>query len=120
MAALAILDLDHFRHMTGNDRDLQQEIVSLFRAQAELWRLLITPDSPVQTWEDACHTLKGAARGLGLWQLADACEDVEQLSRAGAVEGADVTRALAHVRLELVIALDALPTFEAVNDMAAR
>lgn len=117
MAALAILDLDHFRHMTGNDRDLQQEIVALFRAQAELWQRLLIPDAPVQTWEDAAHTLKGAARGLGLWQVADACEEAEELARAGAVEGAAINRALAHVRAELAEALSALPMFEAANDL---
>jgi len=108
MAARAILDVDHFRHMTGNDQALQAEIIQLFRAQAELWARLLIPDAPVQTWEDAAHTLKGAARGLGLWTLADACEDAEELARAGAVHGPQVVRALAHIRNELEVALEAL------------
>ncbi|MBI1186875.1 MAG: Hpt domain-containing protein [Alphaproteobacteria bacterium] len=111
MAARAIIDVDHFRHMTGNDQALQAEIVQLFRAQAELWARLLIPDAPVQTWEDSCHTLKGAARGLGLWALADACEDAEELARAGAVSGPGVSRALGRVRAKLAEALDALPEF---------
>lgn len=120
MAARAVLDLEHFRHMTGNDHDLQVEILSLFRAQAELWRRLLIPAAPVSTWEDAAHTLKGAARGLGLWQLADACEEAEELARAGAVQGPAIINALANIRAELAEALTALPVYEAANDVAAR
>jgi HPt (histidine-containing phosphotransfer) domain-containing protein len=112
MAARAIIDVDHFRHMTGNDQALQAEIIQLFRAQAELWARLLIPDAPVQTWEDACHTLKGAAKGLGLWALAEACEGAEELARAGAVHGPQVVRALALVRAELAEALEALPEFD--------
>ena len=80
----AILDTDHFRHMTGDDRALQQEIILLFRGQAQLWRRLIIPDAPVHTWRDAVHSLKGSARGLGLWRLAEACEAAEASGTPGA------------------------------------
>jgi HPt (histidine-containing phosphotransfer) domain-containing protein len=116
-AARTILDVDHFRHMTGDDSRLQAEIVQLFRAQAELWRRLLIPDAPVCTWRDCAHTLKGAARSMGLWRLADACEDAEALAVAGVVESPAITRALAHVREGLAEALDALPE-DAANDGA--
>lgn len=104
MASL-VFDRAHFSHMTGGDAALQAEIVQIFRAQAELWGRLLIPDAPTPIWRDAAHTVKGSARGLGLWALADACEHAEGLGTAGAVEGAMVSTALARVRARLDEAL---------------
>ena len=104
----AIFDRDHFAMMTGGDSDLQVEIVGIFRAQAQLWERLLIPDAPTSVWADAAHTVKGAAKGLGLWRLAEACEQAETLGRAGAVEGALVRSALARVRQALDEALRAV------------
>lgn len=114
--SLAVLDTDHFRHMTGDDPALQAEIVMLFRGQAQLWRRLIIPDAPVHTWRDAVHTLKGSARGLGLWRLADACERAELATQACAPDSRSIGRELAQVQAALIEALDALPALEAAND----
>lgn len=118
MPARATLDEAHFSHMTGGDRALQAEIVTLFRVQAELWSRLLIPDAPVTTWRDAAHTLKGSARGLGLWSLAEACEAAETVAKSGALDGPDVASALSRVRAELAEALAALPRDEAANDSA--
>ncbi|MBL8550501.1 MAG: Hpt domain-containing protein [Hyphomonadaceae bacterium] len=115
----AILDEAHFRHMTGDDGALQAEILALFRAQSELWSRLLIPDAPVQTWAEAAHTLKGSARGLGLWRLADACEEAEEAARSGAKEGPPITAALRRVRMELENALNALPAVEPRDANAA-
>jgi len=101
-------DRAHFAMMTGNDASLQAEIVAIFRVQAQLWSRLLIPDAPTATWADAAHTAKGSAKGLGLWRLADACEECEALGRAGAVEGDMVAGALTRVRAALGEALDAL------------
>ncbi len=103
-----IFDRQHFAHMTGDDDALQVEIVQIFRAQAELWERLLIPDAPTPIWRDAAHTVKGSARGLGLWALAEACEQAEGLGKAGAVEGAMVSAALSRVRGRLAEALTAL------------
>lgn len=100
-----IFDRQHFAHMTGGDDALQAEIVQIFRVQAELWGRLLIPDAPTPIWRDAAHTVKGSARGLGLWALAEACEHAEGLGKAGAVEGAMVSAALARVRGRLDEAL---------------
>lgn len=112
----AILDVDHFQHMTGGDRALQAEIVVLFRGQAQIWRRLIIPDAPVHTWRDAVHTLKGSARGLGLWRLAEACETAEAATKACAPDSRLIAQELAVVQGALIEALDALPAMEAAND----
>ena len=106
----AVFDRDHFAMMTGADAALQAEIVAMFRVQAQLWSRLLIPDAPTATWRDAAHTAKGSARGLGLWQLAETCEEAEALGRAGAVEGAMVAAALGRVREALNEALGALET----------
>ena len=101
-------DRKHFAMMTGDDAALQAEIAEIFRVQAALWGKLLIPDAPTGIWTDAAHTVKGSARGLGLWRLADACEDAENLGRAGAVEGAPVKAVLSRVRQALAEALQAL------------
>jgi HPt (histidine-containing phosphotransfer) domain-containing protein len=120
MTALAILDQDHLSIMTGGDRDLQSELFGLFDTQAALWQRLFTPNAPLHTWRDAAHACKGSAKGLGLWRLAEACSLAEQLGREGLIEGPDVNEALAAVRAELTLALDALrslrPRLLAAND----
>jgi HPt (histidine-containing phosphotransfer) domain-containing protein len=105
MAATRLLDEAHFRMMTGDDIALQVEVLGLFRAQAELWSRLLIPDAPVHTWRDAAHTLKGSARGLGLWALAEACERAETLARADDPDRPLVAVELAQVRASLAAAL---------------
>ena len=113
----AIFDRDHFAMMTAGDAELQVEIVVIFKLQAQLWSRLLIPDAPTSVWADAAHTVKGSAKGLGLWRLADACEQAETLGRAGAVEGAMVKAALTRVRQALDEALDAIET--SVSKVAA-
>lgn len=96
-----LLDRAHFDHMTGGDADLQAEIVRLFRAQVAAWAQVLTPD---QDWRGAAHTMKGSARGIGLWPLAEACEAAEGVQGG---EG-DIVAALTRVRDALEAALAAL------------
>ena len=110
MAGGAILDTEHFSAMTGGDVALQAEILALFRAQAALWERLLIPDAAVVTWTDTAHMIKGSARGLGLWRLAEACELAERLGRSGALDAGAVHEALAQVRGRLTEALAALPS----------
>ncbi len=99
-----VLDRAHFRHMTGDDRALQLEIVELFRAQAANWGDGIASDAE---WRAAAHKLKGSARGIGLATLALACEAVEGAPDAACAEALD------HLRVELAEALAALEQFAA-------
>jgi HPt (histidine-containing phosphotransfer) domain-containing protein len=70
-----MLDVAHFRMMTGDDPALQAEVIALFAAQAERWRERLAPEA--EGWRDVVHTIKGAARGIGLWRLAEACAAAE-------------------------------------------
>lgn len=110
MGAAAILDADHFDTMTGGDRALQAEVLGIFDEQSELWSRLLIPDAPVHTWRDAAHTLKGSARGLGLWELARACETAEALAKNGVKDGPVIAAELAKVRAALDEAKDVIRT----------
>lgn len=107
-AAPVVVDMHHFQAMTGGDEDLQSELIDLFSEQAEIWARLLIPEAPVQTWKDAAHTLKGSARGLGLWPLAQACAEAELLASCGQKDGPAIAAGLARAREALRHALDAL------------
>lgn len=96
-----LFDRAHFGMMTGDDVDLQIELVGIFRAQCEIWERLLIPEAPVDTWRDAAHTVKGSARGIGLWALAELSEEAEALGRAGAIDRKSVSRSLERVRRAL-------------------
>ena len=68
-------------------------MLALFREQAALWAPMLHEE--VDGWRDALHTIKGAARGVGAFDLGDACEHAEQV---GSV-------ALSHVHAALDAAL---------------
>lgn len=101
---MMVLDRAHFDHMTGADRALQNEVVGLFRAQAQGWAAAC---EGAQDWRAAVHTLKGSARGIGLTVLAAACEAAESAPEPESLA------ALAHVRAALAEALAALEQFAA-------
>jgi HPt (histidine-containing phosphotransfer) domain-containing protein len=89
---MTVFDRAHFNHMTGGDLGLQDEVIGLFRKQADAWREMLGGAE----WRDVVHTMKGSARGIGLDRLAAACETAE------------TSKALAPVRTALAEALAAL------------
>ena len=72
------IDFAHLERYTAGDPALTSEVLGLFREQAAMWMRLLTPDAPAQAWRDAAHTLKGAALGVGAFDLAEACATAEQ------------------------------------------
>jgi hypothetical protein len=75
------VDLVHLDRYTGGDRGLNVEILSLFDGQcqemvARLARMANdVPDA--KEWKLITHSLKGAARGIGAFALADAAAAAE-------------------------------------------
>jgi hypothetical protein len=89
-----MLDVGHFKMMTGGDAALQSEIAGLFRGQVGQWRALLAPGADPSVWRDSAHTLKGSARGIGLWTLGEACERAEQADPAAAPAALAAVQAL--------------------------
>lgn len=74
---LRIIDLDHLARQTSGDRELEREVLALFLEQLRAVTDEIARVSP----EDRLamlHKLKGAARGVGVFDLADSVERIER------------------------------------------
>lgn len=77
-----VLDRAHLHRMTMGDDDLAREVLGLFRSQTEMWLRLIQPSVETRDWAAAVHTIKGSARGVGAWPLAQVCEEAEAEAKA--------------------------------------
>jgi hypothetical protein len=79
------VDLDHLNRYTGGDRGLNEEILKLFEDQcaitlAQLEALARDDGAASKSWRELTHTLKGAARGVGAFGLADIAAEAEKIS----------------------------------------
>jgi hypothetical protein len=79
------IDLDHLNRYTGGDTALNQEILQLFdnhcrETVTKLEELARKEDIGGQSWRELTHTLKGSARGVGAFALADVAAEAEKLS----------------------------------------
>jgi HPt (histidine-containing phosphotransfer) domain-containing protein len=86
---LAHLDLAHLRRMTLGDAGLEREVLTMFLKQADsvLGALAgLPPDAAA-----LAHTLKGSARAIGAFGVADQASTLEGAIR----DGGDIARALA-------------------------
>ena len=71
------VDFAHLETYAAHDAALIEEVLGLFRHQAELWLPLLDPAGPPEGWRDAAHALKGSALGIGAFRLAEACGAAE-------------------------------------------
>ena len=69
------VDFSVLEGVAGGDQGVIEEILGLFRQQAEIWTPLLDP--AVDGWRDAAHTVKGAAAGIGAEALARVCGEAE-------------------------------------------
>lgn len=71
------LDLVHLAKQTLGDRSLEQEVLRLFLTQMGVYMDRV---ENAMTHEDrfaACHTIKGSARNIGAWDVADVAAHLE-------------------------------------------
>lgn len=77
------VDLVHLSSQTMGDRDLEREVLGAFLAHADIyldtWKTARNADARHR----AAHSLKGAARGIGAWKLAEIAEKAEQKGFSG-------------------------------------
>lgn len=76
-AAEPAIDLAHLGRMTLGDKSLEAEVLGLFERQTVilLARMRQLPSPAAGAF---AHTLKGSARGIGAWRVAEAAEAVER------------------------------------------
>jgi HPt (histidine-containing phosphotransfer) domain-containing protein len=79
------LDRDHLRRMTLGDLALEREVLTMFQAQAgRLVDMLATQPADSSA---LAHTLKGSARAIGAFGVADRAAALESALQTG--EGTD-------------------------------
>ena len=71
------VDLVHLARMTMGDRSLEREVLNLFRSQSEICASRITKAENNRDFVEAVHAIKGSARGIGAWKVAEVAAEVE-------------------------------------------
>jgi HPt (histidine-containing phosphotransfer) domain-containing protein len=95
----AAVDLDHLDRYTGGNRVVNTEILQLFAehsAQLMLQLQTVLEARDAKTWRHITHSLKGAARGIGAFALADVAAEAEPLDPAA--ERAEALKAVMALR----------------------
>ena len=107
------IDIEHLRRMTLGDASLEREVLAMFSGQAVglIDRLAASPSAASETRSQEtlalAHTLKGSARAIGAFRVADAAEALEAAIR----HGDDPVQALARLKdavAEARTAIDAI------------
>ncbi len=70
-----VVDFSYLEGFAAGDESVVDEVLELFREQSVIWGAMLTPSN--EGWRDGVHTLKGASRGVGAFQLGDACQACE-------------------------------------------
>ncbi len=75
---LMVLDREFLRGFTAGDPDLERHLINVFidHAPSYLENLQLADG---ENWQAAAHKLKGAARSVGAFQLAEAAEKAETI-----------------------------------------
>jgi HPt (histidine-containing phosphotransfer) domain-containing protein len=75
------IDIEHLQRMTLGDASLEREVLAMFSAQAI--RLIGTLASLPSDAGALAHTLKGSARAIGAFGVADAAGHLEDAIQNG-------------------------------------
>jgi HPt (histidine-containing phosphotransfer) domain-containing protein len=96
------IDFEHLQRMTLGDAAIEQEVLTMFSAQsARLVQALSTMPSDADA---LAHTLKGSARAIGAFDVAEAAARLE----AVIARGSDPSVALAELGEAVAQALEAI------------
>ena len=108
MNAEPIVDASQLELMTGGDAELAAEALDIFRSQTEVWSRLLDPAAGRESWADACHAIKGAARSVGAMALGEVCGRAETLGRSPDVSRMQASVMLSEVKDRMYEAIEAL------------
>ena len=75
----APLDLEHLRRYTEGDEDLERQLFGMFFPDADAHLQTMAAAETDEIWHRSAHGLKGAARGLGAWEVAGLAESAEAM-----------------------------------------
>jgi len=96
------IDIAHLARMTLGDAGLEREVLAMFSAQAV--RLIGSLAALPSDAGALAHTLKGSAREIGAFRVAESAESLE----AALANGDDVHEALAELKEAIIQARTAI------------
>ena len=89
IGGVAPIDREHLAKYTLGDKAVEEEVLKLFAAQAlQQFDKLKAADTE-KSWREAAHTIKGSARGVGAWKVAELAGALEKLDEAGISKGSE-------------------------------
>ncbi|MEM1306746.1 MAG: Hpt domain-containing protein [Pseudomonadota bacterium] len=95
------IDRAHLRRYTHGNADIETEILELFCSQSSTLVDQLKQATDAEAWAFASHSIKGSARAVGAWRVAELAERAE---RIGVHEPASRT-AIAEIEGALVLAM---------------
>ena len=101
------IDWAHLSRFTLNDRALELEVLRLFAVDAPRYLTLLLGTASRKSWIEAAHTLKGSARAVGAWAIAETAQALETLEATARGEFAE-KRSSRSVELQLEKLVDAV------------
>lgn len=75
------VDLVHLARQTFGDTELEREVLQLFLVQSRIYLNRLKEARDAEQWLRASHTIKGSARGIGAWAVAERAEAAERLGQ---------------------------------------
>ena len=88
------VDFAYLEEFAAGDETVVDEVLALFREQSSIWGAMLSASN--EGWRDGVHTLKGAARGVGAFQLGDACQVCETVGPVALDQVRDALDASGH------------------------
>lgn len=99
--ALKPVDVDHLNGYTGGDRALNRQILGSFDSQCcEIIEKLADiaqgseTEGAAKNWREVAHSLKGASRGVGAFELGDIAAQAEKISLSNHREALEAVQRL--------------------------
>lgn len=80
MAPAQPVDYQHLEAQAAGNRDVMREVLGLFVTHCEQVIGELERAADAKTWKQWTHTLKGSARGVGAFAVAEAAADAERHS----------------------------------------
>jgi HPt (histidine-containing phosphotransfer) domain-containing protein len=71
------IDWAHLSRYTMNDKALEHEVLGLFAMEAPRYFAQLQSAASHKAWIEAAHTLKGSARAVGAWAIAECAQAAE-------------------------------------------
>jgi hypothetical protein len=99
---VAAIDRAHLKAMTMGDETLAREVLALFDRQGAMMMKRL-PGASAKAKAEMAHALKGSARGIGAWRVADAATLVEIAGDAIALK--ELNDVVAEARAEIALVL---------------